>query len=49
MQFEFQDKVNALNYAVSLSSKMQILDDSNVDQILRSQYIIDEFDHGKLS
>jgi len=49
MQFEFQDKVNALNYAVSLSSKMQILDDSNVGQILRSQYIIDEFDHGKLS
>ena len=48
MQFEFQDKVNAVNYCVSLSSKMQVLEDENVDQILRSQYIIDEFDHQKL-
>jgi secreted Zn-dependent insulinase-like peptidase len=48
MQFEFQDKVNPVSYCVSLSSKMQVLGDDSVDQILRSQYIIDEFDHEKL-
>jgi len=49
MQFEFQDKADAVGYCVGLSSKMQIFDDDNVDQILRSQYIIDEFDTPKLS
>jgi secreted Zn-dependent insulinase-like peptidase len=48
MQFEFQDKSNAVNYCVSLASKMQILDESNMDQILRSNYIVDEFSHEKL-
>jgi secreted Zn-dependent insulinase-like peptidase len=48
MQFQFQDKVNAVNYCVSLASKMQILDDQNMDQILRSNYIVDEFSHEKL-
>ena len=28
---------------------MQILDEHNVDQILRSQYIIDEFNHDMLN
>lgn len=28
---------------------MQTMDDTNVDQILRSNYIIDEFDHDKLN
>jgi len=48
MQFEFQDKMNPVSYCVGLSSKMQTMDDANVDQILRSQFIIDEFDHEKL-
>ena len=37
-----------MSYCVGLASKMQILDDSNIDQILRSNYIIDEFSHDKL-
>jgi len=40
--------MNAVYYCVSLASKMQILNDYNMDQILRSQYIIDDFDHSKL-
>mmetsp|Transcript_24151 Transcript_24151/g.37096 ORF Transcript_24151/g.37096 Transcript_24151/m.37096 type:complete len:246 (-) Transcript_24151:1074-1811(-) len=38
-----------MQYCVELSSKMQIMDESNIDQILRSKYIIDEFDESKIA
>ena len=49
MQFEFADKQNPVNYCVRLSTQQQLLEDEEVPQILRSQYIIDEFDKDKLS
>ena len=36
MQFEFQDKMNAVSYCVGLASKMQYFDDSNMENLLRS-------------
>lgn len=48
MQFEFQDKKKAVNYCIALSSKMQVMKEEDTSQILRSNFIIDEFDHVKL-
>ena len=48
MQFDFQDKKNSVNYCVGLSSKLHLLDETNYDQILRSQFIIDEFNEEKI-
>ena len=31
MQFEFQDKTDAVGYCVNLASKMQVFDESNMD------------------
>lgn len=48
MQFEFQDKVNAVNYCVGLASKLQFYDEAVTGEILRSEYILEEFNHEKL-
>ena len=49
IKFEFQDKVDGVDYCVHLSSKMQHLEDSKMDQLLRSNFVIDVFDHKKLN
>jgi insulysin len=36
MQFEFQDKVDAVNYCVGLASKLQFYDEQVTGEILRS-------------
>ena len=48
MQFEFADKIDGINYCVDLASKLSIIDDQNIHQILKSQYIIEKFDSQKL-
>ena len=44
MQFEFQDKGNPMHTCIGLSSKMQIFENKDINQILRSKFVHDKFD-----
>ena len=44
LNFEFHDDQSGMMYCQGLASRMQIFDDQNMSDILRSQYIADTFD-----
>ena len=48
MRFEFQDRASAVGTCSTLAARLQIMEDSNMDQLLRSRYVADEFDHAKV-
>ena len=43
MQFAFMDKGKALSTCVSLSGKMQLFDETNMHNLLRSKYVAEDF------
>lgn len=45
MQFKFADKTGPMRTCIGMASRMQIFDESNMDQIIRSKYGCDKFDH----
>lgn len=47
LNFEFQDEQSGLMYCQGISSKMQTMNLSNISEVLRSRYVIDEFDKEK--
>lgn len=48
MNFEFQNKGDALNECVSTSSKMPLFDDANVHKFLKQKYVIEDFAEEKI-
>jgi secreted Zn-dependent insulinase-like peptidase len=44
MNFQFADKKDGIDEAVGFTRDMPQFNDGNVDQLIRSHYIIDEFD-----
>lgn len=48
MTFDYADKEPAINSVVGMSTRMQIMDDSNMPQILRSKYVADVHDPEKI-
>jgi hypothetical protein len=47
LNFDFQDESSGLMYCQGISSTMQTMNTENVGEILRSKYVIDEFDKVK--
>ena len=45
MIFEFEDRNRALNYCVTYAQRLHVIEESKMENILRSNYIIDEFNH----
>lgn len=48
MNFQFADKRNGIDQAVSFTRQMPLFNDDNIEQLIRSKYIIDEFDQEQI-
>jgi hypothetical protein len=48
MKWRFQDKTGALNTCTSLASRMQIMEEANMKDILYTRYVTEDFDHEKI-
>lgn len=44
MNFQFADKKDGIDQAVSFTRKIPQFNEGNIDQLIRSSYIIDDFD-----
>lgn len=49
IKFDFADKGSAINYCVTLSSKMQLFEtETDVPHLLRHRYIADDFEKARV-
>lgn len=48
LEFAYSEKEEAILTCIHLSQRIQIMEQSNMEQILRSKHVADEFDHGKI-
>ena len=44
MSFEFSEKGQAMETAVSMSQRMHLMSEENIPQIMRSRYVAEQFD-----
>ena len=44
MNFQFADKKDGIDQAVSFTRKIPQFNDDNMDQLIRGSYIIEDFD-----
>lgn len=49
IKFEFRNKGDPIDQCVDLADEMQLFDESNMDQLIRNSYVVDEFNQSKIS